>query len=208
MAPPGNNRKSLEFARIVNLSDAVFAIAMTLLILGLEVPDVGAAELGSELARILPKLIAFLLAFGLVANIWWQHHKLFSRLAFVDRGLVAINLALLCAVAVVPFPTGLLGSYPTAREAVLLFISNFGVLLGLFLMVTWRAQRVGAWLRPLSHTLFRWVVGGWVVALGLVIVAAGVTFVSPGAGLVVLVLGSLPERYLSRRAPAGYEDWA
>jgi uncharacterized membrane protein len=206
--PPGYSRETLEFARIVNLSDAVFAIAMTLLILGLDVPEVGAADLRTELVRVLPKFFAFLLAFGLVANIWWQHHKLFSRLAFVDRGLVGINLTLLCAVAVVPFPTGLLGIYPMSREAVLLFIGIFGVLLALFLLAAWRAQRVGAWIRPLSDTLFRWVAGGWAISLGMAIVAVGVTFVSPTAGLAVLVLGNLPERYLSRRAPPDYEDWA
>lgn len=85
----------IEPTRMVNLSDAVFAIAMTLLVLGLEVPDVEASGLGPALRAMLPNLLAFALAFGLVCNVWWVHHRLFARLAPLDRGLVAINLVLL-----------------------------------------------------------------------------------------------------------------
>jgi uncharacterized membrane protein len=201
-------RDSLEYARLVNLSDAVFAIAMTLLVLGLEVPTTTADGLAAELAAVGPQLVAFLLGFALIANLWWQHHKLFARLAFADGGLVAIDLALLGAIALVPFPTGLLGSYPTARAAVLPFAAVFVLLVGLFLWLVVHAQRRRAWLHPLPPGLAAWIVGGYVVVLVTMLVAMLVALVSPVAGLLVLAASNLPERVLAHLAPAGYRDWS
>jgi uncharacterized membrane protein len=201
-------RDSLEYARLVNLSDAVFAIAMTLLVLGLEVPTTTAQGLASELAVVGPQLVAFLLGFALIANIWWQHHKLFARLAFADAGLVAIDLALLGAVALVPFPTGLLGSHPTARAAVLPFAAVFVLLVGLFLWLVVHAQRRAAWLHPRPSGLAPWIVGGYAVVIATMLVAMLVALVSPVAGLVVLACSNLPERVLAHLAPAGYRDWS
>jgi uncharacterized membrane protein len=208
-APGHYLRESLEFARIANLSDAVFAIAMTLLVLGLDVPDVRASELGGELASLTPHLLAFVLSFALVANIWWQHHKLFSRLAYVDRPLIALDLAVLGAVAVVPFPTGLLGSYPTSRAAVLSFIGIFVLLLALFVASIHHAQRVAAWTRPMPDPVYSWVVAGYLAPLAMMLGAAAITFISPLAALAVLACSSLPEvAFISRRAPAEYRSWA
>jgi uncharacterized membrane protein len=201
-------RDTLEFARLVNLSDAVFAIAMTLLVLGLEPPVGDPDRLGAELAGAAPQLVAFLLGFVLVANIWWQHHKLFGRLAYVDRGLVAIDLAMLAAVALVPFPTGVLGRHPTERAAVVPFAAVFVLLVTLFLALVVRAQRQGAWSRPMPAPLFTWVVAGFVVTLAMMGVSAVVAVWWPVAGLAVLAGSNLPEVFLARRAPPGYRRWA
>jgi uncharacterized membrane protein len=208
---PGTPRRASEPVdptRSVNLSDAIFAIAMTLLVLGLEVPEGAGTDLAAALRDTLPSLVAFLLAFGLVANIWWQHHKLLSRLAHLDRGLVALNLALLGAVALVPFPTGLLGAHATTRAGVLPFIGLFAVLLALFLALNIRAHRVRAWRRDPPESLMPWVMAGWSLALAVALAAVGVALMSPVAGLVVLVLSGLPEAVLAHLAPAGYEDWS
>jgi uncharacterized membrane protein len=208
-APAHYRRDSLEFARVANLSDAVFAIAMTLLVLGLEVPDLRAADLGSELVGLTPHLLAFVLSFALVANIWWQHHKLFSRLAFVDRPLIALDLAMLGLVALVPFPTGLLGSYPSSRAAVLPFIGVFVLLTVLFVASIHHAQRVAAWTHPMPEQVHSWVVAGYLTAITMMLAAAAIAFVSPLAALAVLACSSLPEVVLiARRAPAEYRSWA
>jgi uncharacterized membrane protein len=126
------DRGSPEFSRVANLSDAVFAIAMTLLVLTLDRPDSPAGQLARGLLETLPQLVAFALAFALVANIWWAHHKFFSRLGALEPGVVAISLVLLGAVALVPFPTSLIGHAPTERAAVLPFIGVFVVILRCF----------------------------------------------------------------------------
>jgi uncharacterized membrane protein len=202
-------RDSIEFARLANLSDAVFAIAMTLLVLGLEVPDVRAEDLMGEIVGLAPHLLAFVLSFALVANIWWQHHKLFSRLAYVDRPLIALDLVVLGLVALVPFPTGLLGSYPTSRAAVLPFIGVFVLLLSLFVASIHHAHRVGAWIQPMPDAVYPWVVASYLVPLAMMVGAAAITLVSPLAALAVLACSSLPEVvFIARRAPAEYRSWA
>jgi uncharacterized membrane protein len=201
-------RDSVEFARLVNLSDAVFAIAMTLLVLGLAVPDVAAQELAGELRKVIPELVAFLLAFGLVASVWWQHHKLFARLDHLDRGLIGITLAMLAAVALVPFPTGLIGSYPTTRAAVLPFIGVFIVLVALFVAMVRHAQRVQAWTRPLPPATYSWVIAGFLVTVAVMILAGVVALFSPLAALVVLAVSGSPEQLLARRAPRDYREWS
>ena len=202
-----HGRDTLEFARLVNLSDAVFAIAMTLLVLTLDVPEVPADELAGALAGELPQLIAFLLSFALVANIWWQHHKLFARLAWIDPGIVAVNMGLLGAVALVPFPTGLVGNTPTLRAAVLPFITVFVILSLLYHWLVARAQRVGAWTEPMPPGLFPWVAGGLLVVVAMMVAALIVAWWSPVGGLLLLAISNLPERVLARWAPSGYDAW-
>jgi uncharacterized membrane protein len=201
-------RDSLEFARVANLADAVFAIAMTLLVLGLDVGDAPPGDLGPALREVAPQLLAFLLSFALVANIWWQQHRLLSRLARLDGPLVACTLVMLGAVALVPFPTGLLGAHPTHRAAVIPFVAVFAGLTLVFVATVRCAQRGRAWRRPLPEHTYRWVQGGYGVSLAAMLVAAVVAWWWPLAGLAVLAVSSLPERLLARRAPADYGDWA
>jgi uncharacterized membrane protein len=201
-------RETAEFARVVNLSDAVFAIAMTLLVLALDVPDVPVAELAGALAADLPQLGAFLLSFTLVASIWWQHHKLFARLARVDLGLVSLNMALLAGVALVPFPTSLVGTAPTSRAAVVPFIAVFLALTVLFTLMLERVQRMGAWEPTMPDGLYPWVRAGYVAVVGMDVLALVVALVWPLPGLLLLLVSSLPERVVAVRAPDGYARWS
>jgi uncharacterized membrane protein len=201
-------RESVEFARLVNLSDAVFAIAMTLLVLGLAVPDVPADAVGRELVGVVPHLVAFLLSFALVANLWWQHHKLFALLGALEPGTIGINLALLAAVALVPFPASLLGRYPTSSAVVVPFILVFAVLVALFIAQVRHAQRRGAWSRPMPDATYPWVVAGFAVVLAVMLLAAAIAVRWPIGGLVVLTLSSVPELVLARWAPADYRAWS
>jgi len=200
-------RDSLEFGRVAGLSDGVFAIAMTLLVLGLEVPDPSAAPLTEQLRDRIPNVIAFLLGFGLVANVWWTHHKFVGQLAAFDTGLLRLNLMFLGIVALAPFPTGMVGNAPTERWAVIPFIVLFVVLIALAVAMVGRAQALGLWRWPLSPALYRWVRLSWLAALGGMATAALVALVSPVAGLSVAALsGALVEPLIARRAPRGYAE--
>jgi uncharacterized membrane protein len=97
------------FERVVLFSDAVVAIAITLLIL----PVVDAAVPGQTLAEILEeadtRIVAFLLSFAVIARFWFSHHRTFERIAMYDTRLIWINMAWLASIAFLPFPTELLG---------------------------------------------------------------------------------------------------
>lgn len=103
--------------RLEAFSDAVFAIAITLLVLDLRVPgrgDLRRDGLGSALAHQWPSYFAYLVSFLVVGIIWVNHHTMFSKVDRVDRPVLFANLTLLLFVSALPFPTRLLANYLTA----------------------------------------------------------------------------------------------
>ena len=100
-------------ARVEAFSDGVLAIAITLLVLELRVPD--ASTLSGGLAHYLSEqwssYAAYLLSFVVIGIMWVNHHGVFSRVVRVDRPLLLLNLHLLLWIAVLPFPTALVARY-------------------------------------------------------------------------------------------------
>lgn len=92
---------SPEFARVTSLSDGVFAIALTLLVLALDVPDVDTTDLAGALLSEGQQVALFALSFVLVANIWWVHHRFIALLGELESGLIVVNLMILGLVALV-----------------------------------------------------------------------------------------------------------
>jgi uncharacterized membrane protein len=100
--PPPDHR-TLGFERFVFFSDAVFAIAITLLVLDLKLPNGGTGPF--DLTPIIPKLISFGLSFYVIGRYWMVHHQLFDRIQGCDGKLLTTNLAFLAGIAFLPFPT-------------------------------------------------------------------------------------------------------
>lgn len=182
------DRGSAEFARVANVSDGVFAIAMTLLVLTLDTPTAVVGRLTESPLEQVPQLIVFALAFGLVANLWWQHHKIFALFDRIEPVMVGINLVLLGAVALVPFPTSLVGTAPTDRSAVLPFVALFIGLSLLFLLLVVRAYRAHAFRAEVTPPVFHWMLGQWVAGIVVLLVAAVVAFWLPLVTLSILAL--------------------
>lgn len=116
----------LEFERVAFFTDAVFAIAMTLLIVSIDAPRLVADSmdpqiLWQELRDMLPEFFSFFLAFLLLGRYWMAHHELFAALKGVDRSLIAGNLVYLAFVAFLPFPTELVGRYESNPVSVVCF---------------------------------------------------------------------------------------
>jgi uncharacterized membrane protein len=117
-----------EFARVLAFSDGVFSIAITLLVLQLEVPE-DVDRLGHELADQLPDLFAFALSFAVLGRIWWAfHHRLFSGLEAFDGRLIGINFLYLALAVLVPFSSELIGDYGDRPQAVITYAANLGLL--------------------------------------------------------------------------------
>jgi uncharacterized membrane protein len=200
---------SAEFSRVANLSDAVFAIAMTLLVLTLDVPAMDEGGLARALADRVPQLGIVVLAFGLAASIWWAHHKFFAMLGFVEPGLIALNLVLLGLVALIPFPTRVLGTAPLEPAAVVPFLGLFVATLVVFLLLFARAHAVGAWHRPMPAGLYPWLMLGLGANVAMMSLAALVALWAPVAGLIVAALtGTTVAILVSMAAPPAYRDWS
>ncbi len=129
-----------EIARLELFSDAVFAIAITLLVLELKVPEREAVQaaggLGKALVLEIPRFYAYIISFMVIGNYWMVHHRMFRYLRRCDEGLVALNLLLLFFVAFLPFPVALFGTYRREWLAIAWYIASL-LLTGLSLNLVW-----------------------------------------------------------------------
>jgi len=134
-------REERSVARVERITTAVFAFAAALLVLNLVVPRVEGpptdAALRAALLQMAPAFLAFALSFSLLATCWVLHH--FQLHYFVRTGgdVLWINAALMLAVVIVPFTTGLVSTYAMTRTAVILYEVNILALLVL-LHLNWR----------------------------------------------------------------------
>ena len=97
--------------RLEAFSDGVIAIAITLLVLDIKVPEAGGGPLGHALADQWPSYAAYVVSFLTVGIIWINHHATIARLAQVDHGVLMLNLLLLLVIGVLPFTTSLMATY-------------------------------------------------------------------------------------------------
>jgi uncharacterized membrane protein len=98
--------------RLEAFSDGVFAIAITLLVLDIKVPEPGTGEsLGHELLAQWPSYAAFVVSFLTIGIIWINHHAMVRRLRVVDHSILVWNLLLLMTVSALPFTTALMAAY-------------------------------------------------------------------------------------------------
>jgi uncharacterized membrane protein len=129
--------------RLEYFSDAVLAIALTLLVVELKVPDPHRGELLDQLLAQWPSYLAYIASFGYLGVIWLNHHAVFNRVRHVDRGLKWASMGLLFTAATLPFPTAVLSTAleatddPDRRAAVGLYALIAALLCGSWL-VFWR----------------------------------------------------------------------
>lgn len=133
-ATTGSHRPAarvIEFAgldRIKFFSDAVFAIAITLLILNVALPSgTRQGDLAHELNSIWPEYGAFAFTFLLIGLRWMTHLIQFRYIRGYDIPLLALNLALLFVVAFLPFASRVLADYPDSRSACILYAASMTV---------------------------------------------------------------------------------
>src|ERR1700716_3602291 len=103
--------------RIEAFSDAVIAVAITLLALDLHVPEPGgSASLAHRLGEQWPNYAAYVVSFLTIGIIWINHHALLQRLVGVDHAILMLNLLLLLTIGVLPFSTALMAEYLNASH--------------------------------------------------------------------------------------------
>src|SRR5262249_29605340 len=111
---PGESDERARYGvgRLLALSDGVFAIALTLLVLSLRVDvTTPASELGAALRDVRPELYAYGLSVVVIGAFWLGHHRLYSHVLRVDAPLLWMNIVYLGLVALIPYPTDVLGRY-------------------------------------------------------------------------------------------------
>lgn len=125
------DRRQLE--RLTFFSDAVFAIAMTLLVVEVKLPHLDHATgpaLAQALASLIPNYVGFLVSFLVLGRFWLVHHEVMGLLRAANRRLTTVNLLLLLGVAFMPFPTAVISEYVQLRVGIG-FYTGWLIVLGL-----------------------------------------------------------------------------
>src|SRR5262245_27349014 len=136
--------RATDPTRVLALSDGVFAIILTLLVLEIHVPELGSGQtLRQALLDIRPSLTAFLISFVVVAIAWAGHRDLFALIRRTDRGIVWLNFLYLLPLSILPFGAAMLATYE--RDPIALRIY------GLILVAT-VVTRLAVWVYATNRT--------------------------------------------------------
>jgi uncharacterized membrane protein len=120
-------------SRLEAFSDGVIAIAITLLVLDIRVPEPApGASLGVRLAHQWPSYAAYVVSFVTIGIIWINHTAMLRRIASVDHAVMFLNLLLLLTIGILPFSTALLAAYLKEAEGARLAAAVYG---GSFLLM-------------------------------------------------------------------------
>lgn len=134
----------VEFSRIVAFSDGVFAIAITLLVLNLNVPEhIPGDDLNDVLWDQRQDLLAYVISFAVIGRFWILHHRFFSSVVGFDGRLLSLNLFYLGWIALLPFSSQVLGDHGGDSAAIVLYAINLSgtILVGMLMFAD--ARRAG-----------------------------------------------------------------
>jgi uncharacterized membrane protein len=190
-------RVSLE--RLLAFSDGVFAIAITILVLDLDVPEgLTDAALRAELGQLTPRLLSAALSFAIIGRFWIAHHALFDRIRTADRPLLILGTALLAPIVLIPFVTKLLAEYVNTAIAVIAYsVTVAAAALAEFAVLAFGTRR-----RAMGHArpaAVRAQLAGAGAAAAAFLIAIPVALLSPAAAMGCWLLTVVPVGWLTRR---------
>jgi uncharacterized membrane protein len=196
-----NNKKdngiAFKTSRIEALSDGVFAIVMTLLVIELVVPIVpklrASEELGGMLLEMWPKFFAFAVSFLILGILWFIHHARFHFIKHSSSVFTWINIFFLLMVALVPFSTALIGEYHIYSKTAVIFYGVNGFLCMLMLNIIWwyaskNKRLIDKDTEP--NTIKRIQISG-LIPTAIFIPVIALSFVSTLASVIILVFNAL-----------------
>jgi uncharacterized membrane protein len=178
--------------RLAALSDGIFAVSMTLLVLDLRVPAVEAVhserDLWHALVALAPRLVIFIMSVMTNGIFWVGQQTQLNHFARADRNLAWIHIAFLCAITLTPFTTSLLAEYIHYRTALLVYWFNI-LLLGALLYWSWHyATRAGLVVEDAPDDIHPAVVRRIVIAQSLYAAGAALCFINTYYSIAAIVL--------------------
>jgi TMEM175 potassium channel family protein len=183
--------------RLEAFSDGVFAVAITLLVLEIGIPE--GDDLWHKLGDEWPSFAAFFVSFWVIGIIWVNHHGVIDHLKRADRGVLYLNLLLLMSVVLIPFATALMAEHLNSGEdehvAAAVYAGSF-VLMAVAFGVLWEyitrhREKLGVELtdEEVRRRSLAFQIGNPFYALAVI-----VAFISPAA--VLVIIGALAVYYM------------
>jgi uncharacterized membrane protein len=216
LTPPGPRRferdgPGIEFGRLVNFTDAIFAIAMTLLVVEVGIPVVRDETSVHDLARALedklPGLTAFVIGFLVIGFYWVAHHQFMARIAAVDGPFIALTVVYLLFIAFLPFPTGLLGEYFENPLAVAVFAVSAAAVSAMEAALFACAHRRGLSEKPLPNDIFRYGLGASLLPVAFFVASIPVAWIATWLAVLVWALSVPAQAVWGLRAPSDAADY-
>ncbi len=192
-----------ETARLETFSDGVFAIAATLLVLNLEVPDLprdeAARELPEAVVGLAPSAISYVVSFLVIMSFWMAHRAQFRAIVNANRRLSWLNGLFLMVVAFLPFSTGLFDRYPTEPLAIVIYAGSLALARLMLTAIWWYASADPALIREgISRREIRFHrLNGLLVSLVFVL-SIGVAYFSVWAAVAVWIALFIADHVLLR----------
>jgi uncharacterized membrane protein len=186
----GRGGPSLGTERLEAFSDGVFAIAITLLVLDLKLPEEAvhdSANLAAALVDLSPKIYTWVLSFVTIGMYWTVHHRMFSYIQRTDSRLLWLNILYLLGVSFLPFPTSVVGEYGNQRLALELYYGTLAFI-GLVGVVLWLYATAGRRLvdpnldpQQIWYATYRGLVaiGAFVIGIVLALVGSSIAWYVP-----------------------------
>lgn len=157
-------KTSMNLNRFEAFSDGVFAIAMTLLVIEIKVPDLSGATASTAINVLIhasSHILSYITSFLVIGVLWLNHHTLFHLLKRVDRVALTINLILLMCIAFIPFPTALIGEYSKLQPIVMFYGLTLS-LTGIVYNILWfYVVRQYLWNHPQANRRFIYQASLW-----------------------------------------------
>lgn len=198
----------LEFDRVTFFTDAVFAIALTLLVVEVGVPEMvdgsrsDPGALVEALRERLPLLAAFFLGCLVIGFYWSANHRFMAMIGAVDAGFIVITIFYLMFVALLPFPIGVLGEFPRNPISFVALAVNMGAVSTMEAVLFAHAWRRGLLKHEPPQDVYRWMMQMSLMPVVLFALSLPVAFVLPWLTVVVWALAPPIQAYWTRRRPA------
>lgn len=203
-----NSSSFMNTSRIETLVDGIFAIAMTILVLNLAVPEISgpvtALSFQNAIYDIIPSVLSFVLSFVLLGVFWNIHHRTFHQIKGVDGILLWINMIWLLFIVLVPFSNSLTGQY--GHFALSHIIFNLNMLgIALFLSMNWYyaswRKFIDEKVDPVRITIFKRVYLAFIL---ITLLALALSFILPGWSSIVYLLVFPAEKLIERQMSGSF----
>ena len=172
--------------RLEAFSDAVIAIIITIMVLELRPPEGSGFD---GLRPLVPKALAYLLSFVLIAIYWNNHHHLFKLVERIDGAVMWSNMALLFSLSLVPFATAWFGENPGSFAPVVIYIAVQLACATSYYVMTRAVLHIHSSESQIATALGRDTKGK--LSLGMYLVALPLSFISPWIGVAIIIAAAV-----------------